>query len=262
MSGEAILLNWVVKSPTRRYQTSMKSFTLVLACGLSLYGASAYSNNGVPIHSYEIDKISEMQEHLNQVLKTMSPQHGVLIFDIDGTLTSKSVPDHLPPTSRGHSFQLVQEAAAKGFHIFAVSAWRDFSHSTNRIFQLGLGREFGMPQLPDPAIQKQTQFIDYTQPPGTPVAVSYFRIGNIISVMDPKADPIHFRQKALAPYIVMKDSIETGHVQYVAFVDDSAGNIGQFKHDVTRFRLYPGARIETFHLGEPIHDPFTQSPHF
>ncbi|MBF0313106.1 MAG: hypothetical protein HQK52_06795 [Oligoflexia bacterium] len=143
---------------------------------------------------------------------------------------------------------MVKALKKSGAEVIISSAWDNFPNTLARIRALGLAQELGLSV--DDGKQDSTVLMAADK---QKVSFTYNQNGNVISVRDIDSKDQYYRNKALAPYLLL-GADAAKKKKNIVFVDDSHGNIQAFKEDVARFSLYANAEINYFKLEKPEQD--------
>jgi len=218
--------------------------------------ASIHAAWGAPT---KMKKISQAHSYILGMQKYYGAEAVLVISDVDGTLTSRSLPndnlDAPPAVPRGSAVQMIQDVQRNGSPVIVSSAWNNFNGTTKRLRELNLDKTIQIP--PVKTFEHNAGMLTVN---GTKIPVEYSKAGNAISVrVQREGQPNYgyYMDKALAPYLDpdLKKKIESGKIKIVIFLDDSRDNHKVFAKDVAEYTLYPDASIEYIHLGPPSEDP-------
>lgn len=220
---------------------------------------SEASNSPLMAEAYRFGKIADAGKLISTLLEkeNLKPEQLLVIFDVDGTLTSRGDPEEKETAlPRGDAISVVNGLKKAGVNLVASSAWDDFHSVLVRINDLGLSGCFGYDLKSAVPVHKKERFASPVDGKLS-VEIQWYGAGNAVSVQDPEVDPEFFRQKALAPYLVpaVAEKLNRHEIRHVVFIDDSEGNIGIFYDDAARLKLFDKIQVDTIELGDAEDDP-------
>lgn len=245
----------------------MKTLKISLALSTFLLTqVSAMEGGGTDrFHTYNNSSIKDAMAYYDKLKNQdkVDPSNILVIFDVDGTLTNHGNPlgEHTTKFGpRGKAVDFVKELSKDHAKIVASSAWSSpdrfgvndeegFKQTLKRLKKLGLTQEFNT--------AKQEKNCTKAEEFGESLDVC--KNGSVVSVRYSKnidSDDPFFRQKAFS-YKFSEPQIDSNAITHVIFLDDSSGNIRNFKDDMPKTDLYQNPRVQfsMFSLTIPDKEP-------
>ena len=194
-------------------------------------------------------EISDVQNSVESFLAWHErPEELLVIFDVDGTLTSEPTPnDDVSATPRRDAISLVQDLKARGVKLLAASAWKYFPGTIARINEIGLGEAFEVP-LGEQNFNLLSA--PFTSPKGELLKLEYYRSGLAASARIKGKRDRNFRKKALAPLFVFTPQ-ELQSFKKVILADDSQETIDIFAADAKEYQIFGNATYDLICLAPP-----------
>ncbi|MFZ9595116.1 MAG: hypothetical protein ACO3A2_03470 [Bdellovibrionia bacterium] len=196
-----------------------------------------------PIDLSEVGALSRVSQHIRDLIQSgTAAQEILVIFDVDGVLTNDSDPKKKADSEvfqiRSEVKKVLDDLLTFGVKIQASSAHASFSGTLSKLRSIGLSREFEIDDCREEKIRTGEVEIEGE-------TLQYSHCGRVISVKG-KSDR-GYKRKAFAARLGLQSS-EFSKVRRVAFVDDRADFIMQFKND------------QVSALGDKIVDYFKMTP--
>lgn len=187
------------------------------------------------IERKNIEKLSVVSDKVHQLLMNgVSANEILVIFDVDGTLTTVSDPTKYrgrfdyDVSPRDNSPEIVRDLIRKGVNVILSSAWDKFEETLYRVSRLGLLEDLGVKDIMKDTKRNEYPFISvgflY------PIHITMISAGNIASAGRPSETDGFYRDKNLASWAT---SINPSEIRKVIFADDSKVNVDIFNKNLT-----------------------------
>lgn len=180
----------------------------------------------------KIEKICDIIMSVKEELKESKASEILFIFDVHGILTNDEGPSDEKAVARGDIDKIVKALYEMGIKLIASSAWEQPGQVVNDIVDIDLYKQFEVGETTFNS--KKILELENKK-----IKVDYFNNGNMgsVKIFDDRGK--YYRNKAFAPYLVLKDKVS--NYKKILFIDDNKINIEQFQYDVKKYELFPKA---------------------